>query len=202
MTTICHFMIAKNEAHCIANAINSVAHVVDELVVYDTGSSDGTQDIVRALGGRVITGVDVRNIGFAHARNLCARQCQSEWLLALDPDEILLAHGAARLRQMIHEWPDHDCFLFPRKNWLDIEMKSEWTDPWPDRHPHLFKNDPEIRYRNMVHEELVGFTRSRIEDSTVVQHLSRHYIDTHAKANAKYKLYNELGAKPMPWEGK
>ena len=48
------FIIAHDEADRIARAIDSVAGFADEVVVVDSGSTDGTQEIARAHGARVL----------------------------------------------------------------------------------------------------------------------------------------------------
>ena len=47
-------IIARNEADRIARAINSVRGLVDEVIVIDSGSTDGTQALCESLGARVI----------------------------------------------------------------------------------------------------------------------------------------------------
>lgn len=80
-------MIAKNEAHCIANAINSVLPIADEIIVVDTGSTDGTPAIVRDLVGRVY--FSAWQDDFAHARNVSLSLCTCDWVLWLDCDDIV-----------------------------------------------------------------------------------------------------------------
>jgi glycosyltransferase involved in cell wall biosynthesis len=45
--TICLNMIVKNEAHIIVETLNSVLPLIDTWAIVDTGSTDGTQDIIR-----------------------------------------------------------------------------------------------------------------------------------------------------------
>ena len=47
------FIIAQDEADRIANTIESVIDIVDEVIVIDSGSKDGTQDLARKLGCKV-----------------------------------------------------------------------------------------------------------------------------------------------------
>ncbi len=48
------FIIAKNEADRLPRVIEAVRHLSDDILVVDSGSTDGTQDVARALGARVI----------------------------------------------------------------------------------------------------------------------------------------------------
>jgi GT2 family glycosyltransferase/tetratricopeptide (TPR) repeat protein len=82
-------MIVKNEADELPSALSSVRDFVDEIVVYDTGSSDETVAIARRLGARVIEGY--WDDDFARARNACLEHCNGEWILWLDADESI--HG-------------------------------------------------------------------------------------------------------------
>ena len=54
MTPISATIITLNETENIARAIRSLA-VADEVLVVDSGSTDGTQEIARSLGARVVT---------------------------------------------------------------------------------------------------------------------------------------------------
>lgn len=45
---ICLSMIVKNEAPVIRRCLDSVKPVIDHWIIVDTGSTDGTQDIIRA----------------------------------------------------------------------------------------------------------------------------------------------------------
>lgn len=80
-------MIARNEARCIARALESAAGVVDRMIVLDTGSTDDTREIAARCGAEVheFTWVD----DFAAARNVALSYSNADWNLVLDADEWL-----------------------------------------------------------------------------------------------------------------
>jgi len=76
-------IIAKNERFRLPAALETVAFA-DEVVVADTGSTDGTQDTARLAGARVVgIGWD----GFVGSRNKALAEARHDWVLVLDADE-------------------------------------------------------------------------------------------------------------------
>ncbi|MBL8930943.1 MAG: glycosyltransferase [Kineosporiaceae bacterium] len=86
-------MIVKNEAENLPHVLASIAGVVDEVVVYDTGSTDDTVALARAAGCRVEEGYWDND--FARARNAALAMTQAEWILVVDGDDRLVGNGAA-----------------------------------------------------------------------------------------------------------
>lgn len=85
-------MIVKNESHNIEKAITSVIGFVDEVVVYDTGSTDDTVELARAMGAVVRQGY--WDDDFSRARNEACRMTRGEWYLGLDADDRLVGESA------------------------------------------------------------------------------------------------------------
>lgn len=77
-------IITKNEAHRLARCLRSVAFA-DEIVVADSGSDDGTQDIARRAGAAVIETPDWP--GFGPQKNRALDACHGDWVLSIDGDE-------------------------------------------------------------------------------------------------------------------
>ena len=92
-------MIVRDEAALLPGCLRSVAGAVDELVVVDTGSSDGTVDLVHAVGARVIRFPWVGD--FAAARNVALDALQTDWVLSLDADERLAPGAPGALREAV-----------------------------------------------------------------------------------------------------
>ena len=61
-----------------------------EVVVVDNASTDGTIDLLEQFSGRCRIYYNDQNIGFAAAQNQAIALSQSEWILTLNPDVLLL----------------------------------------------------------------------------------------------------------------
>jgi glycosyltransferase involved in cell wall biosynthesis len=91
------FIIAKNEADRIGRAIRAVADWVDEVVVVDSGSTDGTQKLAEEAGGRVIFHDWP---GFGQQKRFAEEQCRNDWLINVDADEVVSAALAGEIQQL------------------------------------------------------------------------------------------------------
>lgn len=92
------FIIAKNEADRISRAIESVRDLVDEVIVVDSGSTDGTQSLAESLSARVIFN-EWR--GYGPQKRFAEDQCRNDWLLNLDADEWLSEELREELRTLL-----------------------------------------------------------------------------------------------------
>lgn len=93
------YLITKNEARHLEAVLASLAGV-DEIIVVDSGSTDGTLEIARAAGARVI---HQDWLGFAKQKDFALRQCAHEWVLNMDGDEILSPGAIPLIRKAIQE---------------------------------------------------------------------------------------------------
>ena len=94
------FVIAKNEADRLPRTIESVRDLVDEVVVVDSGSTDGTVEIAARLGARVIYNAWP---GFGQQKRFGEMQCRNDWLLNLDADEVVSPALASEMRALFAE---------------------------------------------------------------------------------------------------
>jgi glycosyltransferase involved in cell wall biosynthesis len=80
------FIIVKNEADRLADTLRAVQGLSDDIVVVDSGSTDGTQDVARQFGARVIFN---EWPGYGPQKRFAEDQCRRPWLLNLDADEVV-----------------------------------------------------------------------------------------------------------------
>ena len=145
-------ILCRNEAKNIVACIQSAAFA-DETVVIDSGSTDGTQELARENGAKVIDRPMDEN-GFAGQRNFALTQTNAEWVFYLDADERILPPAAKEIRDIVAKnemtacrvkrlnivfgqlmrfgghGPDYVTRLFPRKNvtWRGVVHESPQTD--------------------------------------------------------------------------
>ena len=97
-TVLTACLIVKDEEEMLGACLESVRDAVDEIVVYDTGSSDGTVQIARDAGATVVEGE--WEDSFAVARNAALSHARGEWVLSIDADERLQADPDALRAQL------------------------------------------------------------------------------------------------------
>ena len=111
--------------------MRSVVDLVDEVIVVDSGSSDGTQAIAEAAGARVVFNAWP---GFGQQKRFGEELCRHDWILNLDADEVLGPGLAGEIRaQFIGKAPDVAGF------WLnDLVVYPGSERPRPFARDHQF----------------------------------------------------------------
>jgi hypothetical protein len=141
--TVCLNMIVKNESSAIQRCLNSVKEIIDHWVIVDTGSTDGTQQIIKdCMRGIPGTLYERPWVNFAYnrtealdlARNIC------DYFLFIDADETLCIQGPFDKESLIL-----DCYL------VNVKGKSF------AHHSRIAfaKDHPSWSWSGAVHESLV-----------------------------------------------
>ena len=150
----------KNERSNIRACVESVRDVADEILIADSGSNDGTLDIVRQIGGcRIIEREYVHSANF---KNWAIPQAVHPWVLIVDADERVTEELAAEIHQVL-ETPDAniDGYWIGRRNhFLGYHIAHcGWNS---DDVLRLFRRDV-CRYRERwVHAE-IELPRDRVQ---------------------------------------
>ena len=165
-------LIAKNEAHRLAACLASAAFA-DEVVVVDSGSSDGTATLARRLGARVIETADWP--GFGPQKNRALDAAGGDWVLSLDADERLSPALAAQVRDVIDApSADTDAAVDAPVAYTVSRLSSlcgQWLhhgDWYPDPVLRLFRRGAARFSDDLVHERVVCTGR--------VGHLDGHLL--------------------------
>ncbi|HEX9179949.1 MAG TPA: glycosyltransferase family 2 protein [Burkholderiales bacterium] len=143
-------IITRNEADAIRNCLESV-RFADQIVVLDSGSSDGTPEICRGLGAEVFESVEWP--GFGPQKNRAIARASGDWVLSLDADERVTPELRAEIEHALAA-PEADAYRVPRlSRYLTRYMRhSGWH---PDHVTRLFRRGRARFSDDLVHERLI-----------------------------------------------
>lgn len=184
--TLC--MIVRNEENYIIDCINSVRHLIDEIVVVDTGSTDSTIEQGLKAGARIFHYSWQQN--FAEARNFALEQAIGDWILVLDADEIL---------EYVDNNKFNDLLLHSEVEGYFIDIESYIGDGEEkifDQVVRLFKNKPNYRFLGAIHEQVVGSIKDNNEGKglacTDFKIIHRGYLNKRIQEKSKHARNMEV----------
>jgi glycosyltransferase involved in cell wall biosynthesis len=191
------FIIALNEADRIGATIRSVRDWVDEVIVVDSGSTDGTVTLAEAEGARVIYNVWP---GFGQQKRFAEDQCRNAWLLNLDADEVVTPELAAEMQALFRNGePDMAAYGMQ----VSIVYPG-WQGPrfWGRDHYCLRLYDRcRVRFRDStLHDsvvpdgEPVGHLRG-----VVHHHTMRSLAEFECKSDARASYQAQHMGRKSPW---
>ena len=141
-------MIVRNELEHLGAWLPQAADYLDEIVIVDTGSNDGTVEWLRTLPVTLLQQPWAHD--FALHRNYGLEHVTADWVLILDADERLDKAGWQALRKLLTT--DRTiAYLFPVKNYHTKDDLSAYDLM---RSYRLFRNGYGIRYEGAVHNQL------------------------------------------------
>lgn len=145
-------LITRNEKDNLDRCLSSIRPVVDEIIVVDSGSTDGSPDICRRYGAHVTTHPWE---GYVAQKNLALSLASNNWVLSIDADEEL-SPGLSSAIEMLRENPpeeDISGYILSRVVWYKGEWI--WHGNWfPDRLVRLFQKNRARFAGGSVHERL------------------------------------------------
>jgi glycosyltransferase involved in cell wall biosynthesis len=180
-------MIVKDEEAMLGRCLEAVRGAVDEIVVVDTGSTDGTVRIAESFGARVLH--HAWDGDFSAARNVSFDAATGDWVMYLDADEVLVADDVKRLRALTARTWREAFYLVETNHTGDLEDGTAIT------HDALrvFRNRPEYRFAGRIHEQIAqslpSYLPERLERTTV---RVEHYGYLGAVRGAKDKVNRNL----------
>jgi tetratricopeptide (TPR) repeat protein len=137
-------LIVRDEGAHLDACLASIADLVDEIVVVDTGSTDDSVAI--AERHHAVVAHEAWRDDFATPRNRSLELASGEWILYIDADERVAPGDHAAVREMLGGTSDHAAYrvrFIPRVGWT------------PFHEYRLFRNHPDIRFRAGIHEMIV-----------------------------------------------
>lgn len=174
-------LIVKNEKQNLPRLLESLRHVADEVVVADTGSTDGTIALCKQWRATLLN-VPWRD-DFSYARNRSIAGARAKYLLRMDADEVLPEETQAELVRLRDEVLSKESELCA----YDFEVWNQDGTEFHNQHmeTRIFPNRPDVRYQGTIHEEIASsLARAgirRIRTGMVVHHRGYEEGDIVAK---------------------
>ena len=135
-------LIVRNEGAVLQACLSSLANLVDEIVVVDTGSTDAAVEIANACGASVheFSWTD----DFSAARNHALDRAHGDWILSIDADEHVRSGSWPTVREQLSD-ASHVAYR------VLLRPRTGFTACWALR---LFRNHRSIRFRGIIHESV------------------------------------------------
>ncbi len=189
-------IITKNEAHVIANTLQSLQVVTNDIVIVDSGSTDETVKICKQFNATVI---ETSWAGYGINKNKGITAAKHDWILSLDADEAIDTILQDALLQLT---------LTDDREIFEIRFRNFFCNKWIrfgewgfDTHIRLF-NRKKVKWNNVVvHENLVlpdDVKITRLKGNILhytVNNLKEYEEKTDNYARMNAKKYFEAGKK-------
>lgn len=91
---------------CIRSVIEQTKAISYELIVLDSGSTDGSVEAIQSEFPHVSLIASPEDVGFATGNNIAAKQARGRKLLLLNPDTVILDHAIDRLHEFAEKTPE------------------------------------------------------------------------------------------------
>ena len=163
-------LIVKDEEERLPACLSALDGLVDEIVIYDTGSTDRSIELARSLGATVIEGY--WDDHFARARNAALDHCTGDWVLWVDADEVIRTRPGVSLKSILARTQDGvDAWSVLINNAVGNGTSSQI------RHQatRLFRRE-RCEWAGRIHEQVVrrgdagNIAHARLDDEVWIDH--------------------------------
>lgn len=179
-------IITKNASSTIGDTLSSLKDF-KEIIIYDSGSIDGTLDIVNSYKNTCIYSGDF--FGFGDTKNHAISLASNDWIFSLDSDESLSDELIESLNDL-HLEPKLVGQVLRRNFFMGMEMNSSgWNR---DKLIRLFNRNDFCFSKLKVHEKVEVDSLAKVIDlSGCINHFA---ITNISQTIEKANLYSELYA--------
>lgn len=201
-------VMVKNAKSSVLHALQSIAASVDEIVVFDTGSTDGTQQAVREYFDQLPDTLTktLREVpwidDFAAIRNQMLDATESDWVFALDADETVTI-AERNLRDLTTT--GHQVYFIEKRSYVKQRASSGFhvlRNEYPElergyigyiSEPNylFFRKLPTIRYERLIHETIENTLTRHRTPSVRINHVVIHNYGRH-DMSSKGSWYRSL----------
>ncbi len=173
MITISLCMIVKNEEKILSRCLDSIADLVDEIIIVDTGSLDRTKEEAARYGAFIYDFPWTDD--FSAARNFAFSRANCEYIYSADADEVLSEENRQRFRTLKETLlPEIEIVQMKYGNQLSFGTVYNFDEEY---RPKLFKRQRSFVWEEPIHET-VRLSPVVFDSDIVITHLPE---GSHAK---------------------
>jgi glycosyltransferase involved in cell wall biosynthesis len=143
-------IICKNEKGNIERVLQSAVTITTDIVLYDSGSTDGTLEVLKHFPVRVHQG---SWFGFGKTKRHVVSLAKNDWVLCIDADEALDEELQKSLQQLSFK-DSHTVYQIRFKNLLG-NKHLRWGEWGGDKHIRLFNRQVVNWDEAIIHERLI-----------------------------------------------
>lgn len=140
-------IVNLNEGEKLEKCLKSVDGFADEIIVVDLESTDNSLEICKKYNAKFYPHKKEDFVELI--RNFSISKANGDWILILDPDEIVRIDLKEKLKQIVDKPDNFVAVNIPRKN-IFFNKWIKHTNWWPDKHVRFFKKG-EIEWTNKIH---------------------------------------------------
>jgi glycosyltransferase involved in cell wall biosynthesis len=156
-------MIVKNEEEFLERCLKSVCDFVDEIIIVDTGSTDGTLTIAERFTDKIYHHPWEKS--FSKARNQALQYASCDWVFQIDADEEMVPGGGTHLREAANSAGSADIIFVSI-----LSSYSKGSKTASHNFERLFRNNGIIHYEGDVHNRIVGGTKPLFSSIQLIHH--------------------------------
>lgn len=147
MITLSLAMIVKNEASVLKRCLDSVKHLVDEIVIVDTGSTDNTVEIAQTYTPNVFHFEWIDD--FSAARNEAFSRATCDYIMWLDADDYLEQSEQEKLLELKNNFDTSIDVALLKYDLAFDEFGNVTTSNYRER---ILKRERQFKWEEPVHE--------------------------------------------------
>lgn len=140
-------IVNLNQGEKIEKCLESIKDFAEEIIVVDLGSTDNSPQIYQKFKVRVFQHDPVSYV--EKIRNFAVSKTSGDWILVLDPDEVLNESLKNKLKEIAAQG-EYEVVNIPRKN-IFFGRPISHSNWWPDKHVRFFKKG-RVLWSDKIHE--------------------------------------------------
>ena len=183
MVTISLCMIVRDEEKVLERCLESIADIVDEIIIVDTGSVDQTKEIALKYTEKIYDFPWVDD--FAAARNFAFSKGTGEYLLWMDADDVFPASEKRKFFDLKEKLQREPCDVVMMV--YDAGFDEEGKATFSYYRERLIRNCLQAKWQGCVHEVIVPFGKVKYEEI----HFEHRKEET-AYSDRNLKIYEKM----------